>query len=228
MPGRGAIADKRNEKAAVKKGGAKKKKIDSEDEAYVANKAGKEKKEKDPDMPKKPQTSYFLFMNAKRPQVKADEPNLGFGELTKKLTQMWKDLDDEARKEYEDLAVKDKQRYQKEMEAKGLAKKPKVVDSEAPKKAQSAFFLYSAEARDKIKKEQTEMKQADILKKIGAEWKALSDAEKKKWEEKAKADKERYEREMAEYKGGADASAGSKRPANKGQTASTKKARKDT
>ena len=102
------------------------------------------------------------------------------------------------------------------MEAKGLAKKPKVVDSEAPKKAQSAFFLYSAEAREKIKKEQTEMKQADILKKIGAEWKALSDAEKKKWEEKAKADKERYEREMAEYKGGADASAGSKRPANKG------------
>ena len=89
------------------------------------------------------------------------------------------------------------------MEEKGYAKKVKPVDSEAPKKAQSAFFLFSAEAREKVKKDGgSELKHADLLKKIGADWKALSEEDKKKWEDKAKADKERYEREMKEYKGG--------------------------
>lgn len=142
MPVTKTIAAKRNEKA-TKKAGGKRKKIDSEDEAYVAAKGTKEKKEKDPDAPKKPQTSYFLFMNTKRPEVKAAEPDLGFGPLTKKLTEMWKALSDEDRKEFEDMAAKDKERYHKEMEAKGLLSKKPVVDADAPKKAQSAFFLYS-------------------------------------------------------------------------------------
>lgn len=81
-----AIATKRNDKAAAKKVGGKKKKVDSEDEAYVAAKGAKDKKEKDPNAPKKPQTSYFLFMNAKREGVKTAEPGLKFGELTQKLT----------------------------------------------------------------------------------------------------------------------------------------------
>lgn len=76
------------------------------------------------------------------------------------------------------------------------------------------------------------MKQTDLLKKIGADWKALSDADKKKWEEKAKADKVRYEKEIAAYKGGAAAAAtdeaGAKRPANKGGASGSKKARKET
>ena len=66
-----------------------------------------------------------------------------------------------------------------------------------------------------------------MLKKIGAEWKGLSDAEKKKWEKKAVDDKARYEREMKEYTGGKEA-AGTKRPAAKGGAAGSKKAKKDT
>ena len=108
MPG--TIAAKRNDKAAAKKTN-KKKKIDSEDEAYTGGKAANAKKEKDPDAPKKPQTSYFLYMNAKRPEVKAADPKLTFGELTKKLTEMWKALSDTDRKVYEDAAAKDKERY---------------------------------------------------------------------------------------------------------------------
>lgn len=34
----------------------------------------------------------------------------------------------------------------------------------------------------------------------GAEWKALSDAEKTQWVKVAAEDRERYEREMADYK----------------------------
>ena len=39
-----------------------------DDEAYTT-KAAKSTKEKDPDAPKRPQTSYFLFMNDRRPAL---------------------------------------------------------------------------------------------------------------------------------------------------------------
>mmetsp|Transcript_31935 Transcript_31935/g.42284 ORF Transcript_31935/g.42284 Transcript_31935/m.42284 type:complete len:172 (+) Transcript_31935:114-629(+) len=168
MPPKSTIAAKRTEKANSKKG----KKKGSDDEAYVASTGGKAAKaEKDPDAPKKPQTSYFLFMNAKRPETKAADPSLTFGTLTKKLTEMWKGLSDEDRKEWEDKAREDKERYQAEMEAKGLATKVKKVDEGQPKKALSAFMLYSATAREKLKDEN--LKQTEILKRIGQLWKEL-------------------------------------------------------
>merc|ERR1712080_325360 len=99
-------------------------------------------------------------------------------------------------------------------------------DDDAPKKALSSFMLYSVDARERVKKEDPDIKQTDILKKIGAEWKALSEGEKKKWEDKAKAEKVRYEKEMAAYK--PEGAAGTKRPAAKGGAAGSKKARKET
>ena len=132
-------------------------------------------------------------MNAKRGETKAADTTLSFGALTKKLTEMWKSLDEEGKKIYEDMAAKDKARYQAEMEAKGLAKPKPVVDETLPKKPLSSFFLFSAEAREALKKEQPEIKQTEILKKIGAQWKELDAETKKKWEAKSKADKERYE-----------------------------------
>ena len=67
------------------------------------------------------------------------------------------------------------------------AVKKKVVPEEgAPKKGLSSFFLYSADARERIKKSNPDIKQPDILKKIGAEWKGISDEERAKWEEKSR------------------------------------------
>jgi len=111
------------------------------------------------------------------------------------------------------------------METKGLGKKKPVVDASAPKKPQSAFILFSASAREQLKKDEPDIKQSEILKKIGAQWKALSEEEKKEWEDKAVADKERYQQEKG-AKGGD--SAGDKRPANKGTGAGSKKAKKET
>lgn len=113
------------------------------------------------------------------------------------------------------------------MEAAGLAKKKVLHDASAPKKPQSSFFLFSHEARERMKKDDPDVKQTELLKKIGAEWKSLSEGERKKWDQKSKADKERYETEMAAYKG-ADPAAGDKRPANKGPAAGSKKAKKET
>ena len=68
-PAKATIAAKRNEKADAKNNKNKpgrRKKVKSEDEAYKSNYTVETKKVKDPNAPKKPQTAYFLFMNAKR------------------------------------------------------------------------------------------------------------------------------------------------------------------
>ena len=57
---------------------------------------------------------------------------------------------------YENKAAKDKERYQDECEAKGIAKKK--VDAGAPKKPRSAFILYSVDARETLKKDEPELK----------------------------------------------------------------------
>ena len=109
----------------------KPKKKDDDEEAYTV-KTAKSAKEKDPNAPKRPQSSYFLFMNDRRPALQKEKPDLKFGELTKELTETWKNMSDKEKKKYEDMAAKDKERYEKECEEKGIGKKKKEEDG--PKK----------------------------------------------------------------------------------------------
>ena len=192
-----------------------------DDEAYTT-KAAKSTKEKDPDAPKRPQSSYFLFMNDRRPALQKEKPELKFGELTKVLTDDWKSLSDKDKKKYEDMAAKDKERYEKECEEKGIGKKKKTDDG--PKKAQSSFFLFSADMREKYKKSDPDMKFGDVAKKIAEDWKNADAKTKEKYEKKAKEDRERYEKEKAaEDKTAASSEKGGKKAAKP-----TKKAKKDT
>ena len=108
--------------------------------APKAPKEKKEKKVKDPNAPKGPLGSYMLFSADQRPQIKKDFPDLKITEVAKKMGELWKAVDEKVRegsmndapaltipltlhlssssqtkKKYEDLAAKDKERYQKEM-----------------------------------------------------------------------------------------------------------------
>ena len=218
------VADKRAAKVETKTVGKKKAKKDSDDDAYVA-KQSKGDKVKDPNAPKRPMSSYFLFMNAKRAGVKEAEPDLKFGELTKKLTEKWKALTDKEKKIYEDAALVERKRYETEMREAGLLKEKK--DENEPKRPQSAFFLFQAEAREKIKKENPDIKQTDLLKKTGEEWRNLDAKKKAVYEKKAGLEKERYAKEKEAYlKTKEGDAAGDKRPAKKGAAAGGKKAKK--
>ena len=73
--------------------------------------------EKDGDQkPKKALTAYFCFMNANRQQVKDENPDDKVGDIAKKLGAMWKSLGEEEKKPYQEMAAKDKERHQKEMD----------------------------------------------------------------------------------------------------------------
>uniref|UniRef100_A0A914CW44 FACT complex subunit SSRP1 n=1 Tax=Acrobeloides nanus TaxID=290746 RepID=A0A914CW44_9BILA len=81
----------------------------------------------------------------------------------------------------------------------------KDKDPNAPKRATTAYMIWFNENRTKIQKEGDSV--ADTARRAGKLWKEMGDAEKKPYDEKAKKDKERYEREMKDYKASGGGSA---------------------
>jgi len=86
---------------------------DSEDERPRK----KKKKIKDPNAPKRPTTAYFYFAAAKRPEIRADLGALSVTEVATLIGQKWRELTDDDKIPFEELAGKDKARYLKELAA---------------------------------------------------------------------------------------------------------------
>jgi len=80
-------------------------------------------------------------------------------------------------------------------------KKKKKKDPNAPKRNMSAFFLYSNAVRETVRGENPEAKFGDIAKIISVQFKKLSAKERGKYDQLAVEDKERYQRQMADYRG---------------------------
>ena len=112
-------------------------------------------------------------------------------------------------RKWEKKAEQDKARYQEEMKhyvpaedpsgGGGGKKSRSKKDPNAPKRNMSAYFLYSIETRPKIKESNPDASFGDIARLISTQFKGLPAKERKIWDDKAVADKERYSREMAEY-----------------------------
>lgn len=111
----------------------------------------------------------------------------------------------------------------------GKKSKKAKKDPAAPKRNMSAYFLYSIAARPSVKEDNPEATFGEIARLISSRFKALSEKERKGWDEKAiglsssfvhaffimsyirptahcvsvlfhSADKERYNAEMEDYK----------------------------
>jgi len=90
----------------------------------------------------------------------------------------------------------------------------KKKDANAPKRNLSAYFLFCADERPKVKQMDSTLSLGDTAKELGRRWAVVDTATKQKYEKAAGKDKERYEKEKAAYKGGASAgAAGGKKPA---------------
>uniref|UniRef100_A0A3P9BXV7 HMG box domain-containing protein n=1 Tax=Maylandia zebra TaxID=106582 RepID=A0A3P9BXV7_9CICH len=88
---------------------------------------------------------------------------------------------------FEDMAKQDKLRYEREM---------KNYDPNAPKRPPyvSAFFLFCADFRPKIKSENPGLSIGDTAKKLGEMWNSSSAEEKQPYEKKAAKLKEKYDK----------------------------------
>jgi len=175
---------------------------DGEEKKSKKKKKGGEKKEKKAkkkkaDGPKRPQSAYMCYANAERPNLKAANPELTFGELGRKLGAQWGELTAEEKKPYDELAAKDKQRYEDEggvTKAKGRKRK-----QEGPKKALSAYMFFAQEWRPKLAEENPDASFGELGKLVGAKWQELTLEEKKPYTKKNKEDKERYTQELEDW-----------------------------
>lgn len=122
--------------------------------------------------------------------------------------------DDDAKKKKKREKKERREKKPREKKEKTAKKSKKDRDENAPKRASTAFMLWLNENREKIKKETPGIKPTEVAKKGGEMWQELKD--KSEWESKAAKEKERYTKEMEEYKasGGATAAASSKSSSN--------------
>lgn len=98
--------------------------------------------------------------------------------------------------------VKDSKKSTKE-EAKG---------DQAPKRAWPAFFFFQNTTREKLKRDNPEMSQKELVSKLGEMWRSMSDSDKKPYLDQERKDKARYMKEKEEFKAsGKDAPVSKKR-----------------
>merc|ERR1712025_1345715 len=74
------------------------------------------KKPKDKNQPKRPMSAFMFFSNDMRPKVQAELGTTDFGPVAKKVSEMWKALDESARAKYDAENAKAKEKYQEELE----------------------------------------------------------------------------------------------------------------
>jgi high mobility group protein B2 len=133
----------RYEKLAVED----KKRFEADMEAYIANggkvfkrggkssKSGKSKKEKDPNVPKRAMSAYFFFAG----EYRTKHPGTPAKQQMSEAGAAWGKMSEEEKKPYEELAAKDRQRYEAERAAHGGAKSAaKMEESESASSSDSS------------------------------------------------------------------------------------------
>ncbi|XP_023746111.1 high mobility group B protein 6 [Lactuca sativa] len=130
----------------------------------------KNKKEKDPLKPKRPESAYFLFMKEKRAALIAESKSMV--EIAKICGEEWKNMTDKQKAGYEKVAKKKNKQYTQEME---VYKQNKEEEAENVKKEEDELLkVLKQEALQLLKKKE---KTETIIKKTKEE-------ETKKKEEK--------------------------------------------
>nr|ACQ59037.1 High mobility group protein B1 [Anoplopoma fimbria] len=173
--------------------------------------------------PKGKMSSYAYFVQTCREEHKKKHPeaSVNFSEFSKKCSERWKTMSLKEKGKFEDLARQDKARYEREMMSyippRGIKKK-KFKDPNAPKRPPSAFFIFCAEYRPKVKGETPGATIGDVAKRLGEMWNGTASEDRQPFEKKAAKLKEKYEKEVAAYRaktkpGACAAAAPSKAPA---------------
>ena len=113
----------------------------------------------------------------------------------KKLAKLIKASDDDSEKAYEKIITD----YMKTGKKESTKAPKKKKDPNAPKKGATAYTIFCNERRAELKEENPDATFSEMSKLLGAEWKAMSDEDKKPFVVKSDADKERYKTEMEAY-----------------------------
>jgi len=104
-----------------------------------SSRSRKQKKRKDPNLPKRPRSSYVFFTSEERPKIlkEFNDPPLKFTDIGYILGERWRELKPERRKKYEGMAEGDKLRHEREMKE---YKKRSPLESSPPSPGDQVGF----------------------------------------------------------------------------------------
>ncbi|KAK7195487.1 high mobility group protein tdp-1 [Novymonas esmeraldas] len=134
-------------------------------------------------------------------------------EIQRELAKIQKEKDDvSARRSKQARSPSSDKKSKKEKESDKKREKKEKKPDDYPKGALSPYIIFVNESREKVKAENPDMKNTELLAEMGNLWKKISEAEKNRFQKLADEDKKRHEREMAAYlaRGGAVIKRGSK------------------
>jgi len=141
-------------------------------------------------------------MEKERKLVKEKNPEMRPQHVMKLVGENWATLSPKNREEFEEMAKSDRARYREEMkdyippEASADvpgSKRPKM-QKDYPKKPLTAFMIFSNDLRQKL----GQMDATEKTKKIAETWKEMTEEQRQTFEDAAREDKERYDKEIAE------------------------------
>ncbi|XP_051537255.1 high mobility group protein B3-like [Myxocyprinus asiaticus] len=166
----------------------------------------------DPGKPKGKMSAYAYFVKTCREEHNKKDPGVtvNFSEFSKKCSGRWKTMSPKEKTKFEDLAKQDKARYDQEMMHYNPGKKGKKQkkDPNAPRRPPSGFFLFCGEHRSSIKVQNPSLGIGDVAKRLGEMWSNLSDSEKQPFLSKANKLKDKYRKDLADYRGKGKGSGG--------------------
>jgi len=163
---------------------------------------------RDPNKPRGRMTGYAYFVQTCREEHKRKHPGetVVFTEFSKKCAKRWKNMSDPEKKPFTDLTEADRVRYEREMKeyvkmgGDAGKRKKKKKDPNAPKRPQSAFFLFCADHRAPLKAENPSFTVGDIAKALGKKWSETKPDVKQKYSALGEVEKEKYNKLMEKYK----------------------------
>ncbi|KAI6661370.1 high mobility group (HMG)-box containing transcription factor [Oopsacas minuta] len=173
---------------------------------------------KDSSRPKRALGPYNFFVKERRQHYKDNNLAINFSDFSKECSNIWKSMDDTDKSKFQKSVEADKLRYEKEMARytpepvqKGGRKK-KTKDPNQPKRPLSGFFFFCQKIRPTFRGQDPKASVGELAKKLGAEWQQYSQEEKAPYEDMARKDKKRYEREMEIFKSDGKKGANSAEP----------------
>jgi len=184
----------------------------------IDRKSKSKKAPKDPNAPKRPLSSYMLWVGDTRGKLKTENPDASITDIAKMLGKLWSNVGSDERQSYKRKADDMKAKYQKRLDKYRESafyldhleerwkhkiqqtKAPFRKDENAPKRPLSDYMLYVMEVREQFKVDNPSLSMTEITAKIAKAWKSLSSDEQAPFRVKAKDRKAEYKKKMDKYK----------------------------
>jgi hypothetical protein len=156
---------------------------------------------------------FFYYAQANRKRTELEHPELSFAAIARRLAVEYKCFSKVELRKWENEANNDDTNFSAlfeenlqnhhdssiSEEERPKKKKRTKKDPKAPKGALSSYMLFCQVTRSKLIEDNPNAKFSEIGKLLGEAWAALSAEEKKKYADKADAEKNRFKREQKEY-----------------------------